>query len=221
MTNQIAEKDLEDIRKEAFNLTQRKDFEEEFIKEQEAILQQEYAYGWAKRLCYAKRRKVGAVIYKNKRPISCGYNGTPSGEPNECEYVGKDGELVTKPHTLHAEENAFDKLTESGDNVGTRNATMFVTTAPCMGCAKRIHNCKISAVYFTELYRSVDGLEHLIKHGVTIKHIDMLKEEIYTIYQHDPDEDSDSALKRKISAISLCRQTLSNYTAGKYHNVID
>ncbi len=219
MTN--TQKDIESIENEAKNLVQRKDFEEEKIKEQEAILQMEYAYGWAKRLCYAKRRKVGAVIYKERSPLSCGYNGTPSGEPNECEDVLESGELVTKPHTIHAEENAFDKLTVSGNNSGTKNATLFVTTAPCINCAKRVHNCKISAVYFTELYRSVDGLEHLIKHGVTIHHIDMLKEEIYTIYKHDPSETPENSLKRKIAAISLCRETLKNYTAGKYHTIID
>jgi dCMP deaminase len=210
-------KDLSAIEEEAANLVRRSDYEEEIIKDNEAILQMEYAYGWANRCCHAERRKVGSVIYKNRSPLSCGYNGTPAGEPNCCEYKNDNGDLVTKPHVIHAEANAFDKLATEGSSIGTKNASLFVTTAPCLDCAMRIHNCKITTVYFTEIYRGVEGLEHLIKHGVTIKHIDMLKEEIYTIYQSEANND----LNRKVAAIDVCRSALEKYEDGKYHKIIN
>lgn len=207
--------DSELIERETAGITRLPDFEEQILKEQEAILQMEYAYGYANRLCYAKRRRVGSVIYKNRKPISCGYNGTPSGEPNECEYEDENGNLVTKLNVIHAEANALDKLVLEGNHTGAKNSALFATTAPCMGCALRIHNSGISTVYFTELYRGVEGLEHLIKHGVSVKHIDLNSETITEIYISDKEQNFDL----KIEGIKTCRQMLNNYEDGKYHKV--
>ena len=109
-------------------------------------------------LSYAKRKKVGCVIVKDDRIISIGYNGTPSGWNNECEYttLWKDGKqlsspiLVTKPEVLHAETNAIAKLassTESGEG-----AILFLSSfSPCMDCAKLIYQSGIKEVYYKEI----------------------------------------------------------------------
>tara|TARA_B100000073_G_C23700127_1_gene559969 strand:- start:834 stop:1502 length:669 start_codon:yes stop_codon:yes gene_type:complete len=208
--------DLNDIRNELslFKFNSKKQ-EEEFIKEQECIIQMEYAYNWAKRMCYAKRRKVGAVIYKNRKPLSVGFNGTPSGEANECEYEDEHGNLITKPNVIHAEANAFDKLVAEGNHIGTKNAAIFTTTAPCLGCTMRIINCKISTVYFTEIYRSVDGLESLIKHNITIKHIDMKNEKITTVFE-SVDNNNKEGIEAKIEGIKKCREMLKTYKQDDY-----
>ena len=208
--------DLESVRKELevfkFNSSKK---QEQIIKVQECILQMEYAYGWAKRLCYAKRRRVGAVIYKDRNPISVGYNGTPVGEANECEYEDENGNLVTKPNVIHAEANALDKLAKSGNNVGSQNAAIFTTTAPCHGCSMRILNCHITTVYFTEIYRSVEGLESLIKHNITIKHIDMKNEIINTIYESS-EGDENEIINKKLEGIKKCRKMLKTYKQDDY-----
>ena len=118
----------------------------------------------------AKRKKVGAVIVKDDRIISIGYNGMPAGWDNECEDALHDNyggtALVTKPEVLHAESNAIAKLaksTESGDG-----ATMFVTCAPCLECAKLIYQAGISQVYYINEYNATKGCgqEFLEKAGI-------------------------------------------------------
>ena len=127
----------------------------------------------------AKRLQVGAVIVKDNRIISIGYNGTPSGWDNVCEElalnvvgVAKDGRdivepyLKTKPEVLHAEANAITKLarsTESGEG-----ASLFTTHSPCMDCAKLIVQSGISEVYYDQVYRCDDGLEFLRKCGIPV-----------------------------------------------------
>ena len=104
----------------------------------------------------AKRKKVGAVIVKDDRIISIGYNGMPAGWDNECEI-----DNVTKPEVLHAESNAIAKLaksTESGDG-----ATMFITCSPCIECAKLIYQSGITEVYYAEDYRTDEGVKFLNK----------------------------------------------------------
>ena len=126
-------------------------------------------------LSYAKRKKVGAVIVRDDRILSIGYNGTPSGWDNRCEdsVLWDKGKqllspmLVTKPEVLHAETNAIAKLaasTESG-----KGATLFIyPCSPCMGCAKLIYQSGINEVYFTEKYQDEDGLDFLKKAGVKV-----------------------------------------------------
>lgn len=105
-------------------------------------------------LSTAKRLQVGAILVKDNRIISIGYNGTPSGWDNNCEHE-VDGCLVTKPEVIHAEMNAIGKLAES--NESGKGSTMFVTHAPCMECAKLIAHSGIIKVYYKHNYRSNDG----------------------------------------------------------------
>jgi dCMP deaminase len=148
----------------------------------------------------AVRRQVGAIVVKNDRIISIGYNGMPVGWTNECEYkdyMGGDAggwlsydeieekwpleeydpivesnrryRLVTKDEVLHAESNAISKLaksTESGNG-----ADMFVTTAPCIHCAKLIHQTGIKKVFYSDSYRDNAGIEFLIKSGVEVTRV--------------------------------------------------
>lgn len=140
------------------------------------------------------RLQVGAIVVKDDRIISIGYNGTPAGWDNVCEdkvyfngdptvmiheelsadfpyrdHQGLYYRLVTKPEVLHAEFNAIAKLAkshESGDG-----ATLFCTTAPCYECAKLIHASGIKAVYYETIYRLDDGLRFLAKAGVEVTQI--------------------------------------------------
>lgn len=111
-------------------------------------------------LSSAQRLQVGAIVVKDDRIISIGYNGMPSGWDNCCE----DEQNKTKPEVLHAEMNALMKLaksSESGDN-----ATMFITHSPCIECAKLIYQSGIATVYYKTEYRSTQGVDFLKKSGV-------------------------------------------------------
>jgi len=125
-------------------------------------------------LSTARRKQVGAVVVKDDCIISIGYNGMPSGWDNNCEdeisYPDAHGvTLKTKPEVLHAEMNALSKLaksTESGDG-----ASMFITCAPCMDCAKMIFQSGIKEVFYGEDYRDDVGILFLNKCGITVKQI--------------------------------------------------
>ena len=119
---------------------------------------------WAEN-SYCTRRKVGALIVKNKMIISDGYNGTPSGFENVCEL--EDG--TTKPYVLHAEANAITKIARSGNN--SEGATLYVTTSPCLECAKLIIQSGIKRVMYSEKYRLEDGIELLKRAGVEVEYI--------------------------------------------------
>ena len=150
-------------------------------------------------LSHAIRLKVGAIIVKEDRIISIGYNGMPSGWDNNCEnieYMSRDAggwldpneiyeqwpfieddlhpdlgyarryRLVTKPEVLHAETNAIVKLAKSNESgVG---ATLFITHAPCLDCAKLIYQSGINNVLYRNTYRSDDGINFLNKSGVNV-----------------------------------------------------
>lgn len=109
---------------------------------------------------YCERRKVGALIVKDKMIISDGYNGTPSGFPNVCESQ----EGVTLPYVLHAEANAITKVARS--NNSSEGSTLYVSTSPCMECSKLIIQAGINRVVFSEMYRITDGLDLLRQAGV-------------------------------------------------------
>ena len=115
-------------------------------------------------LSHCERLKVGAIIVKNERIISIGYNGMPTGWDNCCEENGH-----TKDEVLHAEANALTKLaksTESGDG-----AALFCTHSPCIDCAKLIVQSGITDVYYDEDYRSGDGLMFLVKSQIRIHNV--------------------------------------------------
>jgi dCMP deaminase len=142
-------------------------------------------------LSSANRLKVGAIIVKDDRIISIGYNGMPAGWTNECEYKvyadawsidnnqwdyqEEDGtmyNLKTKPEVIHAEANALSKLakgTESG-----KDSTMFLTHAPCIDCAKQIYTTGINSVFYRNSYRDENGIEFLKKCGVEVQKITKL-----------------------------------------------
>ena len=105
---------------------------------------------WAQN-SYCKRRKVGALLVKDRTIISDGYNGTPSGFENICE----DENGVTKPYVLHAEANAITKVAKSGNS--SEGATLFVTASPCAECAKLIIQAGISRVVYRDAARLKEG----------------------------------------------------------------
>ena len=121
----------------------------------------------------ATRLHVGAIIVKDERIISIGYNGTPSGWDNNCEdiKINNDGEYitVTKPEVLHAETNAIAKLAKF-DGSGS-GSVLFVTHAPCLDCAKLVFQSGISTVYYRNSYRDHVGVEFLNKAGVKVEQI--------------------------------------------------
>ncbi len=130
--------------------------------EKQRLLDNRYlrmAHIWSEN-SYCKRRKVGALVVKDKTIISDGYNGTPSGFENVCE----DENNVTKPYVLHAEANAITKLARS-TNSG-EGATLYVTASPCIECAKLIIQAGIRRVVYGEKYRLDDGLRLLQRAGV-------------------------------------------------------
>jgi dCMP deaminase len=144
-------------------------------------------------LSHARRLHVGAIVVKNDRIISIGYNGMPAGWDNDCEntvfvlgeeVLGTDmvalgytqtsngnwTKLKTKPEVLHAETNAIAKLAKS--NESGLGATMFITHAPCLDCAKLIYQSGISSVLYRNAYRDTSGIEFLKKSGVTVEIVD-------------------------------------------------
>ena len=116
---------------------------------------------WAEN-SYCVRRKVGALVVKEKMIISDGYNGTPSGFENICE----DENNVTKPYVLHAEANAITKLARSSNNCD--GATLYVTDSPCIECAKLIIQAGIKRVVYGEKYRLEDGINLLKRAGIEV-----------------------------------------------------
>jgi dCMP deaminase len=122
----------------------------------------------------ARRLHVGAIVVKEDRIISIGYNGMPSGWDNNCEFDYTDPQtkqtsLVTRKEVLHAETNAIAKLAKS--NESGLGATMFITHAPCLDCAKLIYQSGIGSVLYRNSYRSDDGISFLQKAGVTVEKI--------------------------------------------------
>jgi dCMP deaminase len=121
-------------------------------------------------LSSAVRLQVGAIVVKDDRIISIGYNGMPAGWDNNCEHelhqpVGRVN-FVTKPEVLHAESNAVAKLAKSSES--GLGATMFVTHAPCMDCAKLIYQSGIDTVYYRTSYRDTSGVDFLAKSDVEV-----------------------------------------------------
>lgn len=151
-------------------------------------------------LSHARRLHVGAIVVKDDRIISIGYNGMPAGWDNDCEDKEWDsgaggwlspeefdaryphegwhegaGRMVryglkTKPEVLHAETNAISKLAKSTES--GNGAAMFVTHSPCLDCAKLIYQSGINSVFYRNSYRSNDGVEFLKKSGVTVEKLD-------------------------------------------------
>jgi dCMP deaminase len=125
-------------------------------------------------LSYARRLHVGAIVVKDDRIISIGYNGMPAGWDNNCEDEIKwpNGDikfLTTKPEVLHAETNAIAKLARS--NESGLGSDMFITHSPCLDCAKLIFQSGIKRVFYSEKYRDDTGTEFLKKSGIEVNHV--------------------------------------------------
>lgn len=131
-------------------------------------------------LSHAKRLHVGAIIVKDDRIISIGYNGMPTGWDNTCEYedfecndaiVGQSKSLglKTRPEVLHAESNAVSKVARSTES--SEGATLFCTHAPCIECAKLIYQAGIKYVYYGENYRSTDGILFLVASNIHVEQL--------------------------------------------------
>jgi dCMP deaminase len=125
-------------------------------------------------LSHARRLHVGAIVVKDDRIISIGYNGMPAGWDNDCEdqIYEEDGfhiTLKTKSEVLHAETNAIAKLAKS--NESGLGATMFITHAPCMECAKLIYQSGIGHVLYRDSYRDTSGITFLEKSGIEVSQV--------------------------------------------------
>jgi dCMP deaminase len=126
--------------------------------------------------------KVGCVVVKDNTIIGIGYNGMPAGWDNNCEevvdvdtgdprydYNNFTNELKTRPEVLHAETNAIAKISRSTNS--SEGASLFVTHAPCLDCAKLIHQSGINSVYYRNQYRSTDGVQFLQKCGINVENV--------------------------------------------------
>ena len=120
------------------------------------------------KLSYANRKKVGCLIVKDTQIISEGYNGTPKGFSNECEYRTYVDEEYTKPEVLHAESNAITKIARSTNS--SDGATLYVTLAPCFECSKLIIQAGIVRVIYKDQYAK-NGLNLLAKAGIQVNSI--------------------------------------------------
>jgi dCMP deaminase len=119
---------------------------------------------WGK-LSYCERKKVGAIIVKDRMIISDGYNGTPTGFENACE----DEEHYTKWYVLHAEANAILKVAASTQSC--KGATLYITLSPCKECSKLIHQAGIVRVVYAEKYKDTNGIDFLEKAGVEVEYL--------------------------------------------------
>jgi dCMP deaminase len=135
-------------------------------------------------LSYARRLQVGCVVVKDNTIIGIGYNGMPSGWDNDCEkrsytnidakwqYLDEDGStysLVTRPEVLHAESNALAKIARSTNS--SEGASVFVTHAPCLDCAKMMYQAGINSVYYRNSYRDTSGVDFLKECNIEVEQI--------------------------------------------------
>jgi dCMP deaminase len=156
-------------------------------------------------LSSATKLKVGAIVVKDQRIISIGYNGTPAGWDNTCEDL-VDGELKTRPEVTHAERGALDKLAKS--NGGGEGASIFVTHSPCLECSKSIYGAGITHVYYRNSYRDSSGLEFLAKCQISVTqvksnksrtNVECLEEEIGQQNQQEIESRVKSSLTSRIN----------------------
>ncbi|WP_347923095.1 dCMP deaminase family protein [Pontimicrobium sp. SW4] len=122
---------------------------------------------WGK-LSYCERKKVGAIIVKDRMIISDGYNGTPTGFENYCE----DEDGYTKWYVLHAEANAISKVASSTQSC--KGGTLYITLSPCKECSKLIHQAGIIRVVYSKAYKDDSGIKFLEKAGIDVKHVSEL-----------------------------------------------
>lgn len=130
-------------------------------------------------LSHARRLHVGAIVVKDDRIISIGYNGMPAGWDNDCEFDYTDPQtkhtsLVTRKEVLHAEANAITKLAKSNDS--GLGADIFITHAPCLECAKLIFQSGIGRVWYGSEYRDDSGVRFLKQSGIQVTRVENYEE---------------------------------------------
>jgi len=139
------------------------------------------------KLSTAIKRKVGAIAVKDNNIIAIGYNGTPSGWDNECEYIvksplpyleAKDKFLKTKPEVLHAETNMIAKISRSTQS--SEGCDVYVTTAPCLDCAKILYQSGVKRVFYKEQYKSDEGIQFLQKSSIPVIQLGNINEQDQT-----------------------------------------
>lgn len=118
---------------------------------------------------YAVRSKVGAVLVKDNHILATGWNGTPSGMDNCCEYINGDGSLTTKENVIHAEANIIYFCAKNG--IKTNGTALYITLSPCANCALAIIQAGIEEVFYHEQYRDVTGLKILKDNFIDVKQI--------------------------------------------------
>lgn len=118
----------------------------------------------------AKRLKVGSVLVKNNRVISCGYNALPEHISGDCEFLNDKGELVTRPEVRHSERNCLKGLEKSSES--SVGAVMFITHSCCFQCSIDIVDAGIKTVYYKEQYRNSEGIDYLKKNGIVVEQIE-------------------------------------------------
>lgn len=121
------------------------------------------------KMSHAKRLQVGSVLVKNDNILSYGWNGMPAGWDNDCEDILSGGETKTKPEVLHSEANCLMKVAKTTNS--SDGSALFVTHAPCLDCAKIIHQAGINSVYYRNTYRSTDGIDFLEKCNINVKKV--------------------------------------------------
>ena len=121
---------------------------------------------WAS-LSKAKKLQVGCLIVKDGSIIADGYNGTPRSFDNQCEDIDYFNQLITRKEVLHAESNAITKLAKSTQS--SVGSTMYVTTSPCIECAKLIIQSDIIRVVYSDFYRNHAGINLLKKAGIKVE----------------------------------------------------
>ena len=129
----------------------------------------EMATSWSQ-LSKAKRKKVGCLVVKDGQIISDGYNGTPKGYDNDCEFETRFG-FETRPEVLHAESNALMKLAKSTNS--SENCTIYLTLSPCFECSKLLVQAGVKRVVYNEQYRDTSGLEFLKVNGIEVEQLRM------------------------------------------------
>jgi len=121
------------------------------------------------KMSHAKRLQVGCVLVKNDNILSYGWNGMPAGWDNNCEDILSSGETKTKPEVLHSEANCLMKVAKTTNS--SEDATLFVTHAPCIDCAKIIHQAGIKEVFYRNNYRSEDGIKFLSRCNINVEKV--------------------------------------------------
>lgn len=121
-------------------------------------------------LSRAEKLKVGCVIVTTDDAILYGWNGTPTGWDNVCEFTQEDGSLKTFDYVLHAEMNCLSKLAKS--TLSGKGASLFLTHSPCLNCAKAVYQSGIENIYYAEDYRSDDGVIFLRQCGINIQKVE-------------------------------------------------